>query len=88
MIGKNINSKCVKDVRETNLACLEDACRYWINYSDDLNCTHIAIHKHGAMKLKEIGDRMHLTAARIKQIETDTLKKTKKRLRVLNNQEI
>jgi len=74
---------CIDEVLEFKLPCLNDKCRYHLNFSSDLNCAHIAIMKNGAMKLQEVGDRMHLTAARIKQIEQETLKKMSKRSSLL-----
>ena len=62
-----------------NKCCKNKECRYWIDYDDDLNCTFIAIEKHGKMTLREIADREGLTFARIQQIEKQALKKLSKR---------
>jgi len=70
--------KCILKVLDNNLPCGESECRHWINFKEDLNCTHICIRKHGALKLQEIGNRLYLSAARIKQIEQETLKKISK----------
>jgi len=70
---------CVNKVSETEQPCDKKSCRYWIDYSKDMNCTHIAIKNNGAMKLHQIGRRLKLTASRIKQIEIDTLKKILKK---------
>ena len=35
--------------------------------------------KNGDMKLEQIGERLHLTAARIKQVEQEVLSKLSKR---------
>ena len=67
--------KCVEETYNSNFPCPLTACRFWLNYKEDLNCTHIAIYKHGSLKLQEIGDRLQLTAARIKQLEEISLKK-------------
>jgi len=51
----------------------------WIDYKEDLNCTIIAIEKNGSMNgsmtLKEVGKRLNLSCARIKQIEKAALEK-------------
>ena len=70
--------ECAKKCRELNVACPVDDCRYWINYEEDYNCTNIAIDKNGAMKLRQISERMGLTPARIQQIEKSVLLKLKK----------
>ena len=77
--------ECVIEVSETNEPCSKEACRYWIEYEKDLNCTHVCVQKNGPMKLHEIGERLQLTIARINQIEKATLKKISKNksLRVL-----
>lgn len=70
--------KCISDVVKEKKSCCDKECRYWINYEEDLNCTHVCIQKNGEMKLHEIGKRLHLTIARINQIERATLKKISK----------
>ena len=51
-----------------------------IDYEEDLNCTLIAINKHGPMTLEEIGKRHQVSTVRIKQIVDATLLKLKKTL--------
>ena len=70
--------KCINEVDASREACKECDCRHWINYEKDLNCIHIAIDKHGPLKLQEIGDRLQVTAARIKQLEQQVLEKLSK----------
>ena len=53
---------------------IED-CRHWIDYEDDLNCSLIAVEKHGTMTLREVSDRMGITFVRVKQIQDKSLKK-------------
>jgi len=74
-VCKSKTFNCINDALKAELPCDKKSCRYWIDYSKDMNCTHIAIKNNGAMKLHQIGRRLKLTAARIKQIETSTLKK-------------
>tara|TARA_R110002020_G_scaffold33769_1_gene102618 strand:+ start:7723 stop:7902 length:180 start_codon:yes stop_codon:yes gene_type:complete len=49
-----------------------------LDYEEDLNCTVIAIKKHGAMTLEEVGKRHHISTVRAKQIIDATLQKLKK----------
>ena len=55
--------------------CQEQECRLWIDYSEDLNCTLVAVRAHGAMTLAEVAKRLGYTPARIQQIEKRALKK-------------
>ena len=71
--------KCVQECALANKKCRKKSCRYWIDYKEDLNCTYIAIRKHGRMTLREVADRQGLTFARIQQIERTALKKIAKR---------
>ncbi len=75
--------QCVDQVIINNKPCAQCDCRYYINYTVDLNCTHIAILKNGNMKLEQISDRLHLTAARIKQIEDESFAKLLKKKSLL-----
>ena len=50
----------------------------WLDYADDLNCTHIAIKKNGRMTLKEVGERLNISYVRVTQIEKEAIKKLKK----------
>tara|TARA_Y100000310_G_C20599082_1_gene772051 strand:- start:814 stop:993 length:180 start_codon:yes stop_codon:yes gene_type:complete len=51
-----------------------------LEYEEDLNCTIIAIKKHGPMTLEEVGKRHHISTVRAKQIIDATLLKLKKTL--------
>jgi len=50
----------------------------WIDYEEDKNCTLIAVHRHGAMTLREIAIRHGISTVRAKQILDKTLKKLEK----------
>jgi len=76
--------QCLDDTIKDNLPCLNNECRYHIEFAADLNCCHVAIIKHGNMKLQDIGDRLHITAARVKQLEQEILKKMQKKSKLLN----
>ena len=79
--------KCIKEVEECNSPCSKCECRYWIEYEDDLNCSNISIKKYGKMKFEDIGDRLHISGVRVKQIEQDTFKKLIKNKNLLIIQE-
>ena len=76
--------KCYEECRKDEKDCKVNGCRYWINHSEYLNCTHIAVENNGAMRLREVGNRLNLTPSRVKQIENEALSKFSKRLKVLN----
>jgi len=57
--------------------CGSTDCRHYINFKEEYNCTLIAIYENGAMTLREIGDRLGISFARVKQIESQALKKIK-----------
>jgi len=73
---KNCALKCI----QTRECCSNQECRLWIDYEEDLNCTSIAVNKHGPMTLEQIARRHGLSTVRIKQILDATLAKLKKRL--------
>jgi predicted transcriptional regulator len=70
--------ECAEKCIELKVSCPVKECRCWIDYEDDLNCVNIAIKNNGAMKLREIAERLHLTPARVQQIEKSVLAKLKK----------
>ena len=69
---------CAELCIKKNNPCDEKKCRMWVDYNDDLNCTHIAIKKNGSMTLKEVGARLDISYVRVTQIEKEALKKLKK----------
>tara|TARA_R100000030_G_scaffold91022_1_gene75935 strand:+ start:246 stop:509 length:264 start_codon:yes stop_codon:yes gene_type:complete len=71
---------CSKKCIELNQTCNVQDCKYWIRYPKELNCTLISIHENGPMTLRQVAERIQLSFARIKQIETKALEKIKKRL--------
>lgn len=60
---------CRRACEELETSCPCEDCRLWIDYDDDLNCTYVAISKHGDMRLREVAERLHFTPARISQLE-------------------
>ena len=70
--------ECAEKCIELDVSCPIKECRCWIDYKEDMNCVNIAIKKNGAMKLREIAERLQLTPARVQQIEKSVLAKLKK----------
>ena len=67
--------KCKTGVILTNKPCQECECRQWLDYEEDLNCTLIAVDKHGPMTLREVGDRLGISFVRVKQLQDVALAK-------------
>ena len=73
---KECASKCLK----ANKACSQTKCRKWIKHKEDLNCVLIAVDKNGKMTLKEVGKRLNISYARVKQIEKHAVSKLQKKV--------
>ena len=73
--------KCIKETVVSKTPCCNTECRLHIDYSEDLNCTSVAIMKHGSMTLEEIGKRHAVSTVRAKQLVDAALLKLKKRLK-------
>ena len=69
---------CSIECMQENKKCKKNDCRLWIDFEEDHNCCLVAIYEHGPMTLREIGERIGVSFARIKQIETAALKKMRK----------
>lgn len=76
--------ECAKTCVKHKVTCPVEDCRLWIDYDEDLNCTDIAVAKHGKMTLREISERIGVSFVRIKQIEDGLKIKMKKRINNLN----
>jgi DNA-directed RNA polymerase sigma subunit (sigma70/sigma32) len=63
---------------QNNKECQEKTCRLWIDFPEEKNCSLISIFENGPMTLRQVGDRIGVSFARIKQIETEALRKMKK----------
>ncbi len=70
--------ECSRQCMTNKKQCSMKECRLWINYPEEQNCCLISIHQNGNMTLREVGDRIGVSFARIKQIESEALKKMKK----------
>ena len=69
---------CTRKCMKKNSICEQASCRLWVDYKEDLNCCLVAIHENGDMTLRQIGDRLGISFARVKQIETEALRKIRK----------
>tara|TARA_Y100000593_G_scaffold57552_1_gene107001 strand:- start:65 stop:352 length:288 start_codon:yes stop_codon:yes gene_type:complete len=66
---------CYECCLRHEVSCPIEECRHWMNYKKDLNCSLIAVEKHGRMTLREISERMGVSFVRIKQIQDIALRK-------------
>ena len=75
-------TQCARECKEGKCCKVRD-CRMWVDYRDDKNCTLIAIYNNDQkpMTLREIAERLGISFARVKQIETKAFSKLKKQLR-------
>lgn len=69
--------QCSRECLKKKKKCKEKECRMHINFEEDYNCSLISIYENGSMTLRQIGDRLGISFARVKQIETVALKKIK-----------
>jgi len=76
---------CYDECRKKKKCCQVKECRLWIDHSEDLNCTEIAVQKNDKLVFREIGDRLKLTPSRVKQIESAALKKLSSRMNSIFN---
>tara|TARA_Y100000310_G_scaffold212766_1_gene213647 strand:+ start:819 stop:1061 length:243 start_codon:yes stop_codon:yes gene_type:complete len=72
--------ECALECHLAGVNCQNQTCRLFIEYEEDLNCTLVAVEKHGPMTLEEIGRRHHVSTVRAKQILDASLVKLKKTL--------
>ena len=73
--------ECAKLCIKHDVSCPNSDCRMHMEYEDDLNCTLIAVDKHGEMTLREIAPRLGVSFVRVKQIEDKLLEKMRKRFK-------
>lgn len=79
MRSKDGLSSCSRICMHKKQLCPEKDCRKWIDFPEDYNCCLISIYEHGNMTLREVADRLGISFARVKQIESAALEKIKKR---------
>jgi hypothetical protein len=70
--------ECSRQCIRKKSQCSSDECKFWISYPEEYNCCLVSVYENGPMTLRQVGDRIGLSFARIKQIETVALKKMKK----------
>jgi DNA-directed RNA polymerase sigma subunit (sigma70/sigma32) len=71
--------KCSRHCMNENIECDNKECRLWIDYKEEYNCSLISIYEHGPMTLREVAERLGISFARVKQLESRALDKLKKR---------
>ena len=69
--------QCSRECLQKKKSCSDSGCRMWIDYPDEQNCCLISVYQNGTMTLREIGERIGVSFARIKQIETKAINKMK-----------
>ena len=69
---------CSRKCIELNIECPVKDCRMWIDYSEEKNCTLISVNENDSMTLREIGERLGISFARVKQIEQKALSKIRR----------
>ena len=69
---------CSRMCINKNIECQNSECKYWLDFGSESNCCLISIYQNGQMTLRQIGDRLGISFARVKQIETEALRKIKK----------
>ncbi len=69
---------CSRTCIMSKKCCRNAECKHWIDYKDEYNCTLVSIYENGRMTLRQVADRIGVSFARIKQIETKALQKLKK----------
>ena len=76
--------KCVKEIIETKQPCCNQECRLHLEFEEDLNCTSVAVMKHGPMTLEQIGIWHQVSTVRAKQLVDAALHKLKKTFKLRN----
>jgi hypothetical protein len=69
---------CSRKCIELDIECPVKECRMWIDFSSEKNCTLISVNENDSMTLREIGDRLGISFARVKQIEQKALIKIRR----------
>ena len=70
--------ECSRTCMSSKKSCKKTSCRFFINYNKEFNCALVAIYENGPMTLREIGDRLGISFARVKQIEQKALSKIRR----------
>tara|TARA_B100000287_G_scaffold357414_1_gene348670 strand:+ start:151 stop:426 length:276 start_codon:yes stop_codon:yes gene_type:complete len=67
--------KCLNECKANKRACEQTACRMWIDYPAEHNCTLDTVGEKGSLSLREAADRLGISFVRVKQIEDKALEK-------------
>jgi len=70
--------KCAKTCVRAATSCQQQECRLWMEHAPDLNCSLVAIQRHGSMTLHEVADRLKMSYVRVKQIQDEAIEKIDK----------
>ena len=70
--------KCTRKCIATKSPCLKEDCRHFINFPKEFNCVLATVYENGNLTLREVAERVGVSFARIKQIESKALAKLKK----------
>ena len=70
--------RCALTCMQKKKGCKAKECRLWIDYPEEQNCCLISIYENGNMTLRQVGERIGVSFARIKQIESEAIRKMKK----------
>jgi len=76
---------CARRCRDLQQGCPVQECRLWIDYGEEHNCSLIAIYENGPMTLRQVGERLGISFARVKQLEQRALVKMR---RIVDNWQI
>ena len=69
---------CSRKCRELSQSCPVESCRMWIDYEEEYNCSLVSIYENGPMTLRQVGERLGISFARVKQLETRALLKMRR----------
>ena len=72
--------ECSTKCMDTATPCCEKHCKHWLDYEKEQNCTLISIYINGPMTLRQVAERMGISYARVKQIESSALNKIRKHI--------
>lgn len=73
--GLNI---CARKCLANKTMCSQQGCRHFIDYPKEYNCVLVTVYENGCLTLREVAERLGVSFARIKQIESKALEKLKK----------
>ena len=73
-------SICFDFFDRINKTCNKEACRHWIDYEGDSNCSVVCANKNpGGLSLRDVAERLHISFPRVKQIQDKAMEKAGKR---------